>query len=734
MKTSVRALWCAVWLMTSCVLLPQARADEGTAPSVAASTLEPGVITLDGVLDEQAWQAAPALTLTQQNPHPGVATPYVTTVRVLHDAEHIYLGIRCADPAPGKLAIHTLQRDADQSGDDNVMVVLDSFGQKKLAYVFQLNAGGAKADGLISPGYNNSNSNTPTVDFSWNGYWDAAVRRDAEGWTAEIRINTQSLQFKGDNALWGLNVSRYVPRDQLTLAWSGINLNATPTNLQWEGQLTGMQGMDQGSGLEFDPYAVTRYSDTQHDTASWTGFDLKYNFTPALAGLLTYHTDFSEASANALNVAVSPYPQSIPETRAFFLDGANIFTFSHNLGSSFIPFYSRSIGIVDGESVPLDEGVKLLGHDDDWTVAMLDTQMAGTDVSDGTNLFAGRAIYNVDSEWRVGTLVTHGDPLGQTHNTLTSFDSTWSSSSFLGDKNLNLSGWAGRSSGNGLPAGTPDGYGIDAEYPNDLWYADLNYNLFGDALQPALGFVQRPATKQLDTVLYWQPRPAADGIFGWVRQFVEGTNWYYVTGLDDRMQSNDWHTHLVDFTTQSGWLWKFDSIIEDEVLATPYAILPSVMYPAGRYHTTTYELAFNSPSSKPFAFDWFSQTGQLYDGHFQAFFPTFIWATPGGHLNVNFQPGWLWIQTPHGNGVLRTATLYLNYSITPNLTLSTLTQYDNISRTGSENAILQWYIEPNRVFYAVWNHGATVNPNLLQGGQQSAAGNTLTLKLVWGFY
>src|SRR5579859_4269627 len=360
--------------------------DEGK--QVEAMKLDAIAITLDGALDEPAWQTAPEIALTQQAPHPGEATPYATMVRILRSERYLYFGIRCTDPDASRIAVHTLQRDADQSSDDNVMLVLDSFGQKKLAYVFQVNAGGARADGLISPGYNNPTGNTPTVDFSWNGYWDAAVQRTADGWTAEVRIDTQSLQFNSANTTWGLNLSRYVPRDLLTLAWSGISLDANPTNLQWEGRLTDVQGLDQGSGFEFDPYAVVQYSDGKHDTASWTGFDLKYNFTPALAGLFTYHTDFSEAPADALNVNASPYPQTIPETRAFFLDGANIFTFSHNLGQNFIPFYSHSIGIVGSAAVPVDEGLKLLGHTDDWTVGVLDTQMAGTDVSKGTNLFA----------------------------------------------------------------------------------------------------------------------------------------------------------------------------------------------------------------------------------------------------------------------------------------------------------------------------------------------------------
>lgn len=709
----------------------QAQGPEFQAP-VTQAGIKSGEITLDGVLNEPAWRTAPVITLTQQNPHPGAATPFTTTVRILRGKSHLYFGIVCDDPQPAKIATHTLQRDADQSSDDNVMIVLDTFGQKKLAYVFQVNAGGAMADGLISPGYHNNN-NGSSVDYNWNGYWDAAVKRTATGWTAEISIDTQSLQFNNNNAVWGLNISRYVPRDQLTLAWSGINLNASATNLQWEGKLTGTQGLTQGSGFEFDPYAVTEYSDTKHDTASWTGFDLKYNFTPELAGRFTFHTDFSEAQANSQQINASPYARPIPETRAFFLDGANVFTFSHNLGNSFIPFYSRSIGLINGETVPLNEGAKLLGHTDGWTLGLLDAQMAGTDFSSGTNLFAGRAVYNINNNWRVGTLITHGDPTGQSTNTLTSFDSTWSTSTFGGDKNLNLSGWLARSSGSDVPAGTPNGYGLDVEYPNDLWYADVNYNYFGDALNPGLGFIQRPGTKQTNLSVTYQPRPAANSMFDWVRQFFFNGYWEYVTDLDNRVQSNDWGFAPLQFTSQSGWQFNYNFSVNHEVLAAPYPILPAVTIPAGAYNFTTNHVSFGTPSSEPMMFFMSGEWGDIYSGHYHDLVPQISWAAPGGHFTSSLASGAIWVYTPTGNGILRFSQMSIGYSFTPDLTLSTLTQYNNISHNTSENAILQWNIQTDRILYVVWNHGLTLNPNLLQG-TQTITGNTVVVKLVWGIY
>ena len=82
---------------------------------------------------------------------------------------------------------------------------------------------------------------------------------------------------------------------------------------------------------------------------------------------------------------------------------------------------------------------------------------------------------------------------------------------------------------------------------------------------------------------------------------------------------------------------------------------------------------------------------------------------------------------------MRVSELNLGYSFTPELTLSTLTQYNNISHNTSENAILQWNIQPDRILYMVWDHGLTLNPNLLQG-QQTITGNTVVVKLTWGFY
>src|SRR5215471_12467651 len=112
-----------------------------SSPATITANHTSAVIKLDGRLDEPAWQEAQVLTLTQQAPWPGKENPYRTEVRVLISGQNLYFGFRCLDPKPEAIAIHTLQRDGDVSGDDTVSIVLDTYGDRRTGYFFQINAG-----------------------------------------------------------------------------------------------------------------------------------------------------------------------------------------------------------------------------------------------------------------------------------------------------------------------------------------------------------------------------------------------------------------------------------------------------------------------------------------------------------------------------------------------------------------------------------------------------------------
>jgi hypothetical protein len=121
-----------------------------TDPNLAAGRPN-GSIQLDGKLDEAAWrQVSTIAELIQQSPKPGESTPYKTTVRVLITPDDLYFGFDCSDTEPSRIAIHTMQRDGDVEGDDTVAVILDTYGDRRTGYFFQINAAGARVDGLVS--------------------------------------------------------------------------------------------------------------------------------------------------------------------------------------------------------------------------------------------------------------------------------------------------------------------------------------------------------------------------------------------------------------------------------------------------------------------------------------------------------------------------------------------------------------------------------------------------------
>ena len=701
------------------------------ASSVAAvARASAGAITLDGRLDEPAWQQAEVIVLTQQEPRPGAPTPYATEVRVLADGQQIYFGFTNSDPRPESVAIHTLQRDGSQSDDDHVTLVLDTLGARRLGYWFQVNAGGARRDGL------NVNAST---DDNWNGIWDAAVQHTSSGWNAEIAISAQSLQFDSGAAAWGLNIGRYVARDQLSLRWTGITLDSDIQDLRRAGVLRGVGGLEQGLGFDVQPYALARYDSARDGGRSGdVGVNVKYNLTPQLEGILTINPDFAEAEAEQGQVNLSRFSLFFPEKRSFFLEGSNLFEFGYalnigddgNLSTQFVPYFSRRIGLVDGQIVPIDAGAKLIGHAGRFSIGAMGVSLGDADVAPATDLAVARAVYDVNDELRVGTLMTHGDPTGLTDNTLAGVDGVWQTSQFRGDKNLTVSGWYARSYGD-VADGQQDGYGLSIEYPNDLWYAFLKANEFGDALDPALGFLPRPGTRQYLGIALYRPRPQ-DGMFDWVRQFQFGGEYIQVDDLNGRPESKELALLPFRLTSESGYFFDPVFVADYENLREPFTVAPGVTIPPGEYHFNSYSIRGNTPESRPWVVYTNLSRGDFYTGTLESTSLELAWTSFDGRLQLGIENENNFGDLPQGDFIIRLTKINAAWSFTPDLSLSTFVQRDSVNREVGVNARLRWIVQPGRELFVVFNHG--IEPQLADLDRAPPTGNAVIAKLRWDFY
>jgi hypothetical protein len=595
-----------------------------------------------------------------------------------------------------------MQRDGNMDGDDSVAILIDTFGDGRNGYLFRVNAAGARLDGLVS--------GPESFSTDWDGLWDAAAARTPEGWSVEISLPARTLRFHPGQP-WGLNVERYVARSQMSLRWTGTSLDSKLWDMSRAGRIEGVENLKQGLGISAVPYLLGQRleSFTPPDPkVIWKGtggFDLSWNPSSGLGSVMTVNTDFAETEVDTRQINLTRFPLFFPEKRAFFLESSNLFTFGLGLETTFIPFYSRRVGLLQGEIVPIDAGFKVIGRAGSFSLAALDVETRNTDLSDRANLFAGRATYDVDEHLRLGVIGTDGEPTGRTSNWLVGADAVWKTSTFLGDKNLAFGLW-GATSGGDVPSGKRGGWGLKADYPNDLWDVNVIVNEFGDALSPALGFLPRPGTRQWALSAVYQPRPGP-GPFGWVRQFFFVVEPSLVTGLDGSTQSMAIFLSPVNLVTQSGEDGYVAVMPQFERLTAPFEISPGIVIPPGSYPFTRGRVLVESSKHRALALRGSLTFGGFYSGHLTSYQASASWTGPGGHLTLAFDGLYNDGRLPEGRFIQRLGQFRFVYAFNPNLVLSAYAQYDSESRNLGLNTRLHWTIRPGCEAFLVWNRGWT---------------------------
>ena len=162
-------------------------------------------ILVDGLLDEEVWKAAPVIDgLGQKEPDQGSPARQRSEVRLAFDDDALYVGARLYDSAPDSIIARLTRRDGNITSDA-FAVFLDPFHDRRTGYYFGVTAAGVQLDGTLM--------NDSWDDDSWDAVWSSAVKRDARGWTLELRIPYSQMRFRGgEQMVWGVNFKRFIPR------------------------------------------------------------------------------------------------------------------------------------------------------------------------------------------------------------------------------------------------------------------------------------------------------------------------------------------------------------------------------------------------------------------------------------------------------------------------------------------------------------------------------------------
>lgn len=665
-------------------------------------------IQLDGRLDEPFWSQATPIVLTQQAPKPGDATPFGTTVRVAANAENLYFAFECLDPDPRRLVVQTMQRDGDVEGDDFVSIALDTYGDRRTGYFFRVNASAARVDGLVA------GPEDPSLD--WDGIWDARTHRAADRWTVEVAIPTRTLNFTRGLGAWGAAFERNVARVRTVLRWTSPTLDSFFYDLSRAGTLTGLEELKQGRGLEFSPYTTGRarkdFSVGDRDWRGAVGGDFSYRVTSQLAAVVTANTDFAETEVDTRQLNLTRFELFFPERRTFFLEGSNQYQFGLGLEDKFLPFFSRRIGLIDGDQVPIDVGVKVNGRAGRWNLGVLDVRTRRTTLASGvsvpgTNLFVARTSFDVTEKLRVGSIVTDGSPDGvQRRSTLAGFDAVYRTSEFLGDKNFFVGVWGATTTRpSGSPAGNRAGYGIKIDYPNDRWDCFVSFHQFGEALDPALGFIPRPGIHRTDGACEFRPRPRKDGPFGWVRQQFMDHRFYRVTNHQGLVESQRFSWVPVNVQMETGDRFSFNWLPTLESLPVPFEIADGVTLPVARYRFDRLIGELETSPNRRVQFGNTSGFGSFYSGRLyqQSNYLRYTSARGGWQGGVSVEQNFA--RLPEGHFAQRLWQVNATYAVNSYTSLTSFLQYDSVSQTVGNNLRLRWTLKPGNDLFVVWNRG-----------------------------
>ena len=721
--------------------LPAAPPDLGRPAVTLGRTAGP--IRLDGILDEPDWQTAGLIPdLTQQSPVPGGPTPYHTEVRLLTDGATIYIGVRCVDPEPGRIATHTMLRDADLSSDDAVGFVLDTFGDHRTGYSFLVNAAGARFDGLIAT--------AEDVSADWDGIWDAKVGRDASGWTLEVAIPTATLRLTPGLGAWGFNVVRTVARDRTEMRWTGTTLDARFPDMRRAGELGGVDGLDAGLGLTVTPYSLVRHGRDfvagSSEMDGDVGLDVGWAMTRQLSAVLTVNTDFAETEVDTRQINLTRFPLFYPEKRYFFVEGANQFAFGPNLGNDFVPFFSRRVGLVGGETVPMDVGAKVIGRQGPWGIGALTVRTDDSPQAPASSLSAARVTRDIGEHLRLGAIGTRGDPSGLVQNWLGGVDAVWQSSTFRGDRNLTTGGWWSRTGGEPPPPGAPgdpipgagDEGGADAwggllDYPNDRWDNAFSFKSFGERFRPALGFLPRTGIRLWRGHVAFQPRPSSAPWSERVRQmfFELGAN--YITDPSGRAESWDGTAIPFALETPAGARLETDWIPQFERLDVPFEVSEGVSVAPGAYHFQRWRVQADSRPDRPLRYGGAYAGGGFYDGNLGEWNGYLRWSSRAGGLQLDTEALYIDGRLPEGDFIEQLWQQKAIFAFSPDLVLSLYTQYDSVSRNLGAAVRLRFTIRPGADLYVVWNRGWIHPLAAARGTELDVQDDQAVIKLRWAW-
>ena len=658
------------------------------------------------MLDDEIWALAGLIEdFVQQEPNEGAPSSERTEVRLVYDAETLYIGVRAYDRDASAITATEMRRDSERIlQEDNFQIILDTFKDSRSGYMFVTNPLGAKLDQQVFnegeggiAGFGNSSN----INRDWDGVWHVAASRDGEGWVAEIAIPLVTLRFPAVEAQsWGFNLMRNIGRRNEQAYWAPVPQAYTLTRVSYAGSLNGMESLNRGLDLRVTPFVTSgasRVLETGAENDSFereAGLDVKYGITAGLNLDLTYNTDFAQVEVDDEQVNLTRFALFFPEKRDFFLENSGQFAIGSANAFNRVAdlFFSRRIGLSStGESVPIIGGARLSGKVGRNDIAVMNVRTDNAFERNGENFFVSRYSRNLFSRSRVGGMVIAKDEVGGAH-----YNRTYAADMNLAPHPaLTIQGFVAKTETPEIDADDMGSY-INATWLDRDWRIYAEYADIEDDFNPEVGFLPRRGFAMYRAHLERNPRPSWLGI----RVLSPMVNYTLYNDQTGRKESSRWHfmngTRFDNGAYLNVWYNR-----HYERLEAPFT-LGGVEIPVGEYHFGEFRFMFTSNPARRVYYT-LNLAPQGFYGGTRLDRSVTVGARLTDQLSAEGRYSRNDVDLPFGDFEVDLGSLRVDLALSPTMSLRSVTQYNSQSEQFGTSMRFRWEYSPGSDIFLTYD-------------------------------
>lgn len=668
-------------------------------------------IELDGWSNEPAWEAISPLHMIQHLPRFGDAPTERTDVRLAYDDDYIYVAARLYESDPTGILPGGMQRDRRGLSNDWITLMLDTFNDKENALIFGTTPAGIRTDVTFA---NDTEGGFPPNE-SWNTFWDVKVVRNQEGWFAEFRIPFSSLRFEDKNGqvVMGVTVWRWIARKQEAVLYPAI-----PPRWRWahykpsQAQEVVFQGIYRRKPVYLSPYGLLgvqegerwsaargEYTDFRQP-AREAGLDIKYGFTSNLTVDVTFNTDFAHVEADDQQVNLTRFSLFFAEKRLFFQERASAFDF--NTGPPDRVFYSRRLGLVDGEPVRIYGGARLVGRAGNWEIGFADIQTAESEGRRSENLGIVRLRrYLLNPNTYVGGILTSRIDADGRYNAVYGLDGVLR---VKGNDFLTVN-WL-QTFESDRPA---ESSGLDGSLARVQWERralegllyDLDLSWVGQNYNPGLGFIRRTNYWRVGNRIAYGSR--VEGASPVLRHTVGVDGSVHVRNEDGTVESAEvgpeWQVSM-----KAGTNITVGARLFYDDLERPFSLAPNIEVPVGSHTFSTLSAELRTPPGRARRFTVGAAGGSFYDGTRFSVRTSPTWdVSPHLELGADYEFNRVRFSSRSQALDAQIARLRTRVFLSPALSAFVFVQYNSAAHALVGNLRIRFNPREGNDLYIVWN-------------------------------